>query len=60
MKIKYRTQPFVAHINMGRCKKFDENIPDAHLFAVQMVDDYFAYIIYFLSTGVSPPDFTTT
>jgi hypothetical protein len=35
----------------------DESLPDAHLFAVQMVDDYFADIVHFLSTGVAPPDF---
>jgi hypothetical protein len=36
----------------------DDNLPDAHLFVVQMVDDYFADIVQFLSTRVSPPDFT--
>jgi hypothetical protein len=29
-----------------------------HLFTVQMVDDYFADIVQFLSTGVTPPEFT--
>jgi hypothetical protein len=33
-------------------------LPDAHLFAVQMVDDYFADIVQFLSTRVAPPEFT--
>jgi hypothetical protein len=36
----------------------DDNLPDTHLFSVQMVDDYFADIVQFLSTGVTPPEFT--
>jgi hypothetical protein len=28
----------------------DDNLPYAHLFLVQMVDDYFAEIVQFLST----------
>ena len=32
----------------------DDNVPDAHLFVVQMVDNYFAEIAHFLSTGVVP------
>jgi hypothetical protein len=37
----------------------DDNLPDVHLFAIQMVDDYFTYIVQFMSTGVAPPKFTT-
>jgi hypothetical protein len=36
----------------------DDSLPYAHLFTVHMVDDYFADIVQFLSTGVAPPDFT--
>jgi hypothetical protein len=35
-----------------------DNLPHVHIFAVQMIDDYFADIVQFLSTGVAPPDFT--
>jgi hypothetical protein len=31
---------------------------DAQLFAVKMVDDYFADIVQFLSTGMAPSDMT--
>jgi hypothetical protein len=37
----------------------DDIFPDAHLFLVQMVDDYFADTVQFLSTGVTPLEFTT-
>jgi hypothetical protein len=33
-------------------------LPDAHLFIVNMVDDYFSYIIQFLSTGMAPSEMT--
>jgi hypothetical protein len=36
----------------------DDSLPDAHLFAVHMVDDYFSYIVYLLITGAAPFDFT--
>jgi hypothetical protein len=36
----------------------DDSLPDAHLFAVQMVDDYFTDIVQFLSTGMAPSDMT--
>jgi hypothetical protein len=32
----------------------EENFPDANLFSVHIVDDYFADIIGFLSTGMAP------
>jgi len=32
----------------------DGNIPDAQLFAVKMVDDYFLEIVEFLSTQMAP------
>jgi hypothetical protein len=40
-------------------RNLDENIPNAHLFIVQMVNDYFIDIVQFLIIGVAPPDFTT-
>jgi hypothetical protein len=36
----------------------DDNLPDAQLFAVKMVDDYFTDIMQFLSTGMAPSDMT--
>ena len=36
----------------------EDNLPDAHLFSVQIVDDYYANIIQFLTTGVAPDEFT--
>jgi hypothetical protein len=36
----------------------DDSFPDAHLFAIQMVEDYFADIVQFFSTGVAPSEFT--
>jgi hypothetical protein len=34
----------------------DENLSDAQLFSVKMVDDYFADIVQFLSMGRAPSD----
>ena len=39
-------------------RKLDEILPYMHLFIVQIVDDYFANIIHFFSTRVTPPEFT--
>jgi hypothetical protein len=36
----------------------DDSLPDAHLFVVQMVDDYFTDIVQLLSTGMAPSDMT--
>jgi hypothetical protein len=36
----------------------DDNLPDAHLFTVNMVDDYFSDIVQFLSTGMAPSEMT--
>jgi len=38
-------------------RNVDDSLLDAHLSAVQMIDDYFADIIHFLSTCIAPPDF---
>jgi hypothetical protein len=35
-----------------------DSLPNSHLFIVQMVDDYFSYIVHLLSTGLTPPKFT--
>src|SRR5277367_2492833 len=37
----------------------DESLPDAQLFAIQMVDDYFQDIVQFLSTGIAPSGMST-
>jgi hypothetical protein len=36
----------------------DDILPDAHLFSVHMVDNHFAEIVQYLSTGVAPSDMT--
>ena len=33
-------------------------MPDAQLFSIQIVDDYHANIIHFLTTGLAPDEFT--
>ena len=37
----------------------EDNFPDAQVFSVQIVDDYFTEIIQYLSTGVAPQEYTT-
>ena len=37
----------------------DEGLPNAQMFAIQMVDDYFQDIVQYLSTGFSPFAMTT-
>jgi hypothetical protein len=37
----------------------EDNFPDAQLFSIQIVDEYFDDIIEFLSTGFAPREFTT-
>jgi hypothetical protein len=37
----------------------DDNFPDAQLFSVQIVDEYFSDIIEFFSTGFAPKEFNT-
>jgi hypothetical protein len=38
----------------------EDNFPDAQLFSVQVVDEYFVDIIEYLITGVAPQEFSTT
>jgi hypothetical protein len=38
----------------------EDNFPDAQLFLVQIVDEYFADIIQDLSTGIAPQEYNTT
>jgi hypothetical protein len=38
----------------------EENFPDAHLFSIQVADEYFADIIQYLSTRTAPQEFNTT
>jgi hypothetical protein len=37
----------------------EDNFPDAQLFSVQVADEYFSYIIQYLSTGTAPKEFNT-
>jgi hypothetical protein len=37
----------------------EENFPDAQLFLVQVVDEYFTYIVEYLSEWVAPQEFST-
>ena len=39
--------------------KLDEGLPDAQLFSIQMVDDYFQDIVQYLATGLVPLEMTT-
>ena len=36
----------------------EDNLPDAQLFSIQIVDKYYANIIHFLTTGWAPNEFT--
>ena len=38
----------------------EDGFPDAQLFRVEMVDDYYEQIIQFLVTGTTPEDLTTS
>ena len=41
----------LSHILSGEdARNLDDNLPDAYLFVVNMVDDYFSDIMQFLST----------
>jgi hypothetical protein len=37
----------------------EENFPDAKLFSVQIIDEYFADIIHYLSIGTAPHEYNT-
>jgi hypothetical protein len=39
--------------------KLEDNFPDAQLFSLQIVDEYFIDIIQYLSTGTAPQDYST-
>jgi hypothetical protein len=39
-------------------RNLDGSLLDAHIFAIQMDDDYFADIVQFFSTIIAPPNFT--
>jgi hypothetical protein len=50
----------MSHILSGEdAGNLDDNLPDAQLFSVKMVDDYFTDIVQFLSTGMAPSDMTS-
>jgi hypothetical protein len=57
---KFNSGPdHLSHILSSEdAKNLDDSLPDAHLFAIRMVDDYFVDIVQFLSTRVAPLDFT--
>jgi hypothetical protein len=49
----------LSHILSGEYEgNLDENLSNAHLLVIKMVDDYFVETIEFFSIGVAPPDFT--
>ena len=37
----------------------EDNLPDAQLFDIHIIDDYFANIIEFLTTGTRPAEYST-
>jgi hypothetical protein len=48
-----------THILSGEdAGKLDDSLLYVHLFTIQMVDDYFEDIVQFLSTSLTPPEFT--
>jgi hypothetical protein len=50
----------LSRVNNGEePTNLENNFSDAHLFSVWVVDEYFADIIEYLSTGVAPKDFST-
>jgi hypothetical protein len=49
---------FLFLLSEEDASNLDDSLPKAHLFEIQTIDDYFVYIVYFLSTGLSPPKFT--
>ena len=36
----------------------EDNLPDAPLFSIQIIDEYYADIIHFITTGWAPVEFT--
>jgi hypothetical protein len=49
----------LLHILSGEdVGNLDDNLPNAQLFIVKMVDDYFLDIVQFLSTRMAPSDMT--
>jgi hypothetical protein len=46
--------------NGEESSSLEDNFPDVELFSVQIVDEYFADIIEFLSTRFSPKEYSTT
>jgi hypothetical protein len=47
-------------MNEEEPSNLDEKLLDVQLFSVQIVDEYFSYIIEFLSTRFSPKEFNIT
>jgi hypothetical protein len=43
--------------NGEETKNWEENFPDANLFCVQIVHEYFANIVEFFSIGMAPREF---
>jgi hypothetical protein len=49
----------LLHILSGKdVGNLDDSFPDAQLFAVRMVDEYFSNIVQFLNTGMAPSEMT--
>jgi hypothetical protein len=54
-----RTDHMSGVTNGEEPTNLEDNVPNAQLFSLQLVDEYFANIIEYLSTGVTPQEFST-
>ena len=49
----------LSRIDSGEeASNLEYNFPDAHLFSIQITDEYYEDIIHFLTTGWAPVEFT--
>ena len=49
----------LSQIELGEePSNLEDNLPDAQLFSIQIIDEYYADIIHFLTTGWAPVEFT--
>ena len=50
----------LSHVENGEeLANIDDGLPDVQLFRVDLIDDHYAPIIYFLATGVDLEDMST-
>jgi hypothetical protein len=59
-KLNARPDHLSRVINGEEPTNLEDNFPDAQLFSVQIVNDYFVEIIQYLSIGTVPQGYTTT